>query len=439
MPTEKDSVSALSALKDELDKCTRCGECRVACPVFDVLRREKFASKGKVALVRAAANGELELSDSFYEALSQCLLCMACVDRCSSNVRTDLIVTAARAAFVERRGLSAAQRLVRKGLLSGPMVKRAASAAQRLLFSQLPERSGLRARFPLPWLRPGQVVPRLAAVPFRDTFRGRPRKPGPKGASETVILFTGCMANHAYTGVAQATVDVLEAVGVRVVVPEEQACCGAAMLNMGDRDTALAQARVNATALGAALEAHPRARIVTPCSTCTMALTRHHPELLADEALAETALAVAAASMDVSAYLADVVGPERLAARITAPLAKRITYHDPCHLARGLGVREQPRALLRLACGEHFTDMAEADRCCGMAGTYFLSNPGTSQTIQERKVGNVAASGADVVATGCPACILQLDDGLARAHSPARAEHTIELLAQAMGLKTDSE
>ena len=419
----------------ELDKCARCGECRVVCPVFAQMRREKFTAKGKVALIRAAAHGDIGFSDGFYESLGNCLLCMACVERCSTGVRTDALVTAARAAFVEHRGLKAAQRIVRRGLLAGPGTKRAASRLQRLLFARLPERSGMRARFPLPLLRADQVVPELTARPFRD----RPRRPGPQAPTETAIFFTGCMANHAYTSVAEAVVDVLEALGVRVIVPPDQTCCGAAMFINGDRATARDLARTNAEALGAALAAHPGARIVVPCSTCGLTLTRHHLELLADEeSMAARARTVAGATMDISQYLVDVIGSGRIKASLAGAVTRSTTYHDPCHLARGLGVRAQPRDLLALACGDNFTDMAEADRCCGMAGTYFLANPATSRAIQERKMDNVAASKARLVATGCPACMLQIDDGLARRGLPARALHTVEILAMAMGLEPES-
>ena len=321
----KGPPAPLSGLLAELDKCSRCGECRVVCPVFERMRREKFAAKGKVALLKAAAKGDIGLSDSFYEALGNCLLCMACVDNCSCGVRTDAIVTAGRAAFVQARGLKAAQRLVRRGLLAGPGLRRVASGAQKLLFSRLPGRSGLRARFPLPLLREGQMAPKLAATPFRDRLGDRLGKAGPSGPAQadapgdTVIYFTGCMADHAYTGIAQAVVDVLEALDVRVVAPRGQSCCGAAMLNMGDRATALEQARDNAAVLATALKLHPGARIVTACSTCGLALKRHHPELLAGDGLEDAARAVAVAAMDIAEYLADVVGPERLAPGASPP------------------------------------------------------------------------------------------------------------------------
>ncbi len=430
MTAQATTGGPLASLLAELDKCVRCGQCRVVCPVFAELRREKFTSRGKVSLVRAAAQGDIGLSDGFYETLDNCLLCMACVANCSTGVRTDAIVLAGRAAFVEKRGLTTAQRLVRRGLLAGPGIKGAASRLQTLFFGRLPDRSGMRARFPLPLLRADQVMPRLAATPFRD----RPRQTGPDNG-ETVIFFTGCMANYAYTGVAEAVVAVLEALGVRVVVPRDQSCCGAAMLNMGDRATATAQARANAAVLGKALERHRGARIVVPCPTCGLALKRHHPDLLATEdTLAHAARSVAHATMDISEYLADVIGPERLARHIAAPVARRTAYHHPCHLNRGQGVTGQPLALLRMACPDGFTDMAEAERCCGMGGSYFLSNPDTSKAILERKMDCVAQSGAALVATGCPACMLQLDDGLARRDMPGRALHTVEVLAMAMGL-----
>ena len=422
----KDSKLPLAALNGALDKCIRCGECRAVCPVFAVERREKFTARGKVALVAAANRGEAELDEPFYQGLANCLLCMACVDRCANDTPTDEIVVEGRSAFVERKGLPAVQRLVYAGLEGGDRAMRVASAAQKLLFKSLPEESGLRRRFPMPFVDRDQLVPQLAAKPFRKTHPVENTVPN---ARARVVFFTGCMANYAFTNIAESVVRVLNALGVDVTVPEAQACCGAPMFLSGDRDAALRRARNNLDALAD----DAGATVVVPCSTCGMMLRTHYPRLL-EGGERERAEALAARTMDISEYLVREIGAEAIAARITAPLDRALTYHDPCHLNRGQGVSREPRELVRLATGRPVAEMDRPDRCCGLAGTYSLINRPTSKAIQTAKTEDIAKSGADGVATGCPGCVLQLGDGLRRHHVPGSALHVIEALARAMGL-----
>lgn len=415
-------------LKEELEKCLRCGECRSVCPVFDATRNEKFAARGKIALLMAAADGDIGLSDSFSKGLSNCLLCMACVANCSNNVPTDKLVVQGRTIFAFEHGLPILQRIIYGSLAgagAGAPAFKAAHTMQKILFKKLPNTSGMRRRFPLPLVDAGQHLPELAETPFRDA-----NPPSPPGANTKnhVLFFTGCMSNYAYTNISEAVLKVLKALGKEVVIPEQH-CCGAPMYLSGDVQKAQELAHIN-TAL---LSQFSDSIIVVACPTCGMMLKKHLPELVSKKYLLK-AESIAPRTMDISEFLIHSVGLDVIRRHISQPVLRTITYHDPCHLNRGQGIHQEPRDLLTLVCGTLLREMEDADRCCGLAGTYSLLNRKTSQLIQKKKSEKLRQSGADLVATGCPGCIMQLQDGAGRIGVQCKVRHTIEILAQAMGL-----
>jgi glycolate oxidase iron-sulfur subunit len=160
---------------------------------------------------------------------------------------------------------------------------------------------------------------------------------------------------------------------------------------------------------------------------------RMYPELFSSGEKSRMAVDLAARTYDISEYLVHEVGTDVLGAKITNPVRTATTYHDPCHLKRGQGVHAEPRRLLQLACPEHYVPLAEADRCCGLGGTYGLNHREMSKSILGHKTQAVENSGAEQIATGCPACMIQLQDGINRAGLKVGVRHTVEVLAEAMG------
>lgn len=426
--TPKDPAENFLHLKEELEQCIRCGECRTVCPVFDATLHEKFVARGKISLLVAAAEGKLELSDSFYKGLSNCLLCKACVDNCANNVSTDKLIIKAREIYTSQKGLPILQRIIYTGLANAGSATKSLKAAhtmQKAVFRKIPETSGMRRRFPLPLIDSGQLVPELAEIPFREAH---PPIRSSSGAQEKVIFFTGCMSNYAYTSIAEAVVKVLNALGKEVITPE-QTCCGAPMYLSGDVETAKKLAETNMELLGQ----YTGSKIVLACPTCGMMLKQHLLEIISDDYI-QTATSIAARTMDISEYLYHSVGVEEIRQHIVRPIAATTTYHDPCHLNRGQGISHEPRELLKLACGTGFSETEDADRCCGLAGTYSIVHRETSQKIQQKKSQKLKQNGADLIVTGCPGCIMQLQDGAGRIGSQSYATHTIEVLARAMGI-----
>ena len=239
-----------------------------------------------------------------------------------------------------------------------------------------------------------------------------------------MLLFPGCMVTYVYPGIGHAAVEVLERAGAEVVTPPDAACCGVPLEAHGDLAGAAALARLQLDQL----ESLEFDALVAACPTCASSFVHRYPRLLAGEPrYAARAQALAARSHDVTGYLVDELHVSPPAGRLEAT----VTYHDPCHLARGLGVTRQPRELLTGIPGVRLSEMREPSRCCGGAGSFSLTHQELSLAIGVRKAADIVATGAEVVATSCPGCRMQLADVLCQAGDSRPVVHTVELLAAA--------
>jgi len=265
----------------------------------------------------------------------------------------------------------------------------------------------------LPTLPPGADRAPLPEVTAADgARRGR------------VGLLTGCIQQAVFGAQNRATARVLARNGLEVVAPRAQACCGALHAHAGEHATALELARRTI----AAFEAAGVEQVVVNTSGCGAHMKAYGTLLAGDPAWRDRAARFAARVRDVSELLAEepLRGPLR-------PVARTVTYHDPCHVVHGQKIRTQPRALLAQIPGLRVVDLKEADWCCGSAGTYNLTQPEMATRLQERKVGHVRATGADAVITANPGCIIQIAQGLAAQGSPIEVLHIVEILDQAYG------
>ncbi len=409
--------------QEQVLACIRCGLCSAVCPVYRESLLETDAPRGRIALVRAVLEGRLEPSPRFKKIVYQCLSCQACTDLCPAGVRTDLLMTAARAYLLEREGENRFRRFLFRWLLPHQPRLEAATAPLRWY-----ERLGLRRL--VEHLRLDRLLPRrlrelswlLPPIPRRPSRRLLPEVTPARGERRhRVGYFLGCAQDVMFASTAQATVRVLARNGCQVEVPQV-ACCGMPHLGYGELEVAKDLARQNI----AAFEERDLEAIVTDCASCGSCL-REYGELLAgDPEYAARATAFSARVRDISAYL-DEIGIEPPQGRVEL----RVTYHDPCHLVRSQGVAAAPRNLLRLISGIEFVEMKESDWCCGNAGSHAITDPEESGRILDRKMANAAATGAQVIASGCPGCQIQLWRGVRRHDLPMQVVHPIELLDRA--------
>lgn len=419
-------AGVLEKERREVLKCCRCGQCRFVCPTFAELRDEADAPRGRLTTVAGLQSGRLVSTADLARSMGQCTLCLACVAECPSGVGLETVFLAARKELADRLGVGTvkgmALNLVARQNRLLPAAAKLFWLGQGIPFSRLPENSGLRLRFPLGSFDRSRVLPAFARTPLRQQL---PRVSSTAGGRGRVAYFTGCFDNYFDPAVGRAVSDVLIHNGYQVVVPSAQGCCALPMLANGLREAALGLMRTNMAVL---LETEPIA-VVTACGSCGSAFREMYAmtfEAAGDGRSAEQARRLAALTVDISELLVDR-GFEKPRGQVT----KTVTYHDPCHLVRGQGVRHQPRALLASIPGVELLEHSQSDRCCGGGGTFSFSYPELSLRVQDRKLDSIAATGAEVVATGCPGCKYQLTDGLQRRRETTRVVHTVQLLAQA--------
>ena len=418
----------LKRVEDQLKKCVKCGACRANCPAFAAFQREPAVARGKVALAQHVLKDDIGLDDQTYLAMSKCLLCGSCVEKCPNEVPTDEIVIAAREALAKKRGLTTFHAAVGQVIRNRSRMRMGAKLAALLgplFFKKVPETSGLRLRFPVPFVGNKRHIPAIARKPFMErhpeVIPGEPGKP-------RIVFFVGCMTNFVYTEVGEAALALFRHLGCTVIIPKGQQCCGLPGMSGGDIATVRALAEKNL----AEMERYEADYVMTACATCGGALHRLYPLVVGkrNPELRERLDALAAKTVDASQLLRQLgLNP----AETGAGEAVRITYHDPCHL-RTRGLTKQPRELLKATPGIELAEMEGADRCCGLGGTFNVYHYGSSMTINEAKSRSIIETAAQAVATGCPGCMMQLSDGLKQHGSRVEVLHTLQLLARGLRL-----
>lgn len=410
---------------DKYSVCVHCGFCLEVCPTYQQLSDENHSPRGRVYLIKMAAEGVLPLDESVIDPVFTCLDCRACETVCPSGVQVGALIEEARgqAHHADRvRGLKGfVQRLFLRRIFPHPARLKRLAALGRFY-----QRSGLRRLAHA--LRLLAVLPRhlqemeaiLPAISRRRAIDALPERIPPTSTpgKGTAALFTGCIMDVLFSDINEATARVAARNGWTVQVPKTQRCCGALQVHAGDRDTARQLARQNIDAfLSDGAE-----RILVNSAGCGAAL-KEYPELFRDDpdyrAKAES---FSARVRDVSELLVEggFDAP-------TGQVNRTIAYHDACHLCHAQQVRSQPRELLRSIPGLTLVEMTDSDRCCGSAGIYNLTHPDMAGQLLERKMDDLP-TGIDGVAMGNPGCMMQVMVGARRRRLDVEVLHTVQLL-----------
>ena len=407
--------SKVDAYTRTLD-CVHCGLCLPACPTYQVLGVEADSPRGRIYLMRAFAEGRVQDPAAIRPFLDRCLDCLACETACPSGVRYGEVLESTRATLEEQqpqRGFAAW--LVRT--LLWHVV--AHQARLRIAFTLLhaTERLGLRWLATKLRLMPAHLAAIAPTVPPRAERAPLPTglhvpPPGVQRRGVRIALFTGCIMEPVFGRVNRATLQVLLANGFDVDVPAAQRCCGALLVHAGQPERARELARANVAAFADA------DIVVNNSAGCGCAM-KEYGHLLGDDGGA----AFGKKCRDISEFLAEA----GLTATPGAHPAKA-AYDDPCHLCHGQGVRAQPRALLAQVPGLELVNHGKPEDCCGSAGIYNLLQPELAAEIGRRKAESLVRAGVDLVVTGNPGCMLQIDSHLRRTGHRIPVRHPIELL-----------
>jgi glycolate oxidase iron-sulfur subunit len=409
----------LAHARKGLDACVHCGFCLQACPTYLALEDENDSPRGRLLLMRSFLEGTLETSDEHARGhLDRCLGCRACETVCPSGVPYGHLLEATRATLTQRHPLPLSARML-LGVFERPTLMRMAMAAGRLLRA-----SGIAALFAR--LLPGRYGFGLHMLAATKTPLAKTAYRATSVSSrESFALLEGCVMEGLYAETNRATERTLGANGYRLTHAPGQICCGALHAHAGDLDAARALAKTNI----AAFEASGGEYVVSNAAGCG-AMLKEYGQLLADDPeWAPRAANISARARDVSELLA-AAGPAE-----GAPLEVSVTYDAPCHLLHAQRIATPPLKVLAAIPGLKLLPLADADQCCGAAGIYNLLEPKTSSAVLAPKLERIKATGASLVATGNPGCLMQIGAGLAQSGSNARSVHPVDLLDTSYGKK----
>jgi glycolate oxidase iron-sulfur subunit len=421
-PADANGYDAYHPPSGELiDKCVHCGFCLPVCPTYVLWKEEMDSPRGRIYLMKMAAEGAATINETWVGHFDRCLGCMACMTACPSGVDYGKLIEATRAQIERRYTRPVAEKRFRGFLFSTftrPNRLRALLLPLRLYqkagFQTLVRRMGIPKMLPTRWRAMEALLPQ---VPAQETLPELIPAQGER--RHRVGLLLGCVQRVFFPQVNAATARVLAAEGCEVVAPAAQPCCGALLVHAGEEAQAVRFARQM-------IDTFEQAQVdsvIINAAGCGSNVKEYGHLLRDDPEYAARAKAFAAKCCDVSEFLAKL---EPRAPR--HPMRLRVAYHDACHLQHAQGIRTQPRALLRRIPQLELLEIPESAICCGSAGIYNLVQPEAAAELGDRKAGHVAALDADMVVSANPGCLLQLQSALGRAGLKIPVRHIIELL-----------
>ncbi len=417
---------------DEIDKpsteliedCVHCGFCLSACPTYLETGNELDSPRGRIYLMKSAAEGKIPMQGSLVKHLDMCLGCLGCEPACPSGVRYGSLIEAGRSQIDRRYERPAFDRLYRSAIFSlFPY-----PARLRLMnpFFFLYQKLGIRAL-----LRSTGVLSALSnrlarmeeMLPEVDSFISPPALgevvPARGNVRRRVALLTGCVQSVFFSKTNEATVRVLTENGCEVLVPRDQGCCGALSVHSGR----LSEGRRFAKRMTETFEGLDVDAIIVNSAGCGSTMKEYGEILKDDPGFAARAGEISRKTKDIMEFL-DETG---LAGELK-PLELRVTYQDACHLGNAQRIKEQPRNVIRRIPGVELVELPESDLCCGSAGIYNLVEPEMSGRLLGRKMGHVKNTGADMLLAGNPGCLLQIQKGIKQNGLNIRTAHPVELL-----------
>jgi len=431
-------LKELSRVREQAEKCVRCGLCLSTCPVYAEEQDENCVARGRNRLLQETIDNPDDLVAGMEDRFSKCLLCRRCTMVCPQGVRTDLLTVAARAELVTGGKLPFSKSILfRKLLKDRNRMKKAVRAASKFQWL-LPVSREQEGRVPIPLeaggtirhiplflagLGGGRQLPSIARTFLSEQVQEITPPPITVARRNMrVAFFSGCSTEFCFPEEGKALIGILNQLGVEVVFPKKQGCCGLPVLASGDLDTARDIALHNFQVF---LELNVDF-VVTGCATCGSTLkegwadylSRNEEERIQFEGFGKYV-------RDISELLVELADFRPLRFRSRLPENTRVTYHDPCHLARYQGVVEQPRKILRQVFGDDFVEM-DNNGCCGMGGSFSIEHYRLSKKIALKKIESIARTNADVVITSCPGCKVQLIDTLKRCGLPHRVVDLVE-------------
>ncbi|MGQ9610030.1 MAG: (Fe-S)-binding protein [bacterium] len=397
-------------LKDfiNINECSKCGICRSVCPIFLAVNDEVISPRGKISLVEAFLEEKITDIERYTDIIRSCIRCTRCSSVCPAGVRVEKIIQSARELLYSNMPPEAKE--IFNFILNNP---------SELLQKMKEYSKNQRKNFPL-WFLPlffhnKAYLPQLAEKTVLDKYDEYIK--ADKNSSLQVSLFIGCSINYSNTFIADSAIEVLKKLNVNILIPKDQLCCSAPLLLYGDIEGAKEYALRNIKAL----KVEESDAIITLCPACGTTFIQDYEDIIGDNIDHFTNKIY-----DISEFI-DIHTNYKI-----EKMDLSVTYHDPCYLRFGQKVFNEPR--LTLAKSAKLIEMKDADKCCGLGGTLGLFHPEISEQIGKKKIESIIQTKADVVATGCPGCIMFIKDMLKRQGIDKEVLHTIQIFEKSLML-----
>lgn len=425
----------IEAIRNQVEKCIGCGSCLFHCPVYREIGDENYAARGRNRLIKGLVETPTDLATDVGDRFEKCLLCGSCTNTCPQGVRNDLIMLAMRGDLVRQNGLPLSSSMTFRHVLKNRDAMKKALRMAAAFQWMLPETKRKSKSSGTPVFLQSQKVrhipmlfsgiagtrhfPSIASSFLSDRVSEiNPPDPNSDKKDYRVAYFSGCATEFMFPHVGESLIRLLQRSGVEVIFPKNQGCCGTAVHANGDIETAREMALHNMRVL---LEANAD-YVVTGCATCGSALKEGWAGLVQDQGSKTLFSQFAPKIRDISEFIIEMADLKPLRYQSLLPEHVRVTYHDPCHLARHQRIIEQPRAILRRVFGNRFVEMDNLG-CCGFGGSFNLKNPDLSKKIGQDKIESIKRTKADIVITTCPGCMIHLIDGIEQNHMSQKVMH----------------
>jgi glycolate oxidase iron-sulfur subunit len=393
--------------------CIHCGLCLSSCPTYLETGNENDSPRGRIYIMRALQDGRLPVADTSVRHIDLCLGCRACEAACPSGVHYGELLEATRDHIEKRYRRSPYQNFLRRFVIE--------------------------KMFPVPWrmklllaparLMKGLGLDRVLSKALRDSLALIPDRISGEPLLELypvekprgrVGFVSGCVMSVMFGDTNLSSIELLNRAGFDVVVPRQQGCCGALFAHGGNLEGARESAKRNI----AAFEKEKLDAIIINAAGCGSTLKEYGSLLAGDPKWSQPAQRFGEKVKDITEWLATSLEIKPSQSR------ECVTYHDACHLAHAQRITKAPRDLVKAVAGENFVDLPESDVCCGSAGSYNLTEPEMAERLQQRKIQNILRTGAQVVVTSNPGCMLQIEAGLKKTGAQIRVQHIADFLAE---------
>ena len=408
--------------------CVKCGKCIPTCTIHQIKRDEINSPRGFLDLLAAYKEGNLELDKEAKRVFESCFLCTNCVEVCPSHIRVDNAIEAVRYDIAKKFGIAWYKRLLLYFLRTRKALDIAAKFGfvfQSCAFAL--QNSGMRARFSLPFIKKGRLLPSFK----QKSFLNQNTEFIDNGGEKSVGFFVGCLANYFYIDSAKAVLSIAKELKINVDLMKEQVCCGAPHFFTGDFKSLESLAKKNVEYFEKKLESVEY--IITPEATCSAMLSvdlEHFFTMIKEEQWAKRAAKIAPKIKLATWYFYEKT-PLLELLKTKGKRDLLLTYHDPCHAKKMQGVFKEPRAFLKV--NYRFAEMSDSNACCGFGGVSMQSDYyENTLKVGLKKAKMIDESGASVVSAECSACRMQISNALTQNQSKVVFKSPLELIAQAL-------